>query len=561
MKFLHFPTELVLSVAEVLTIEDLSNLLLTCNKLALLLTPHLYNRVVRDKLPPLHWAAEHGLELLAELAILNGADIDKGEEYTRRTPLHLAAYYNRPAAIRILFKHGASLAAVDIDRMTPLHLAASLGKLEAIRELLLVELSAGIGDWMVTPATCVASKGNVACMKAFIDAGFDVNTRDSDGRTVFHWVFFGWVKNLEMLEYLLAQEGARAAIYAQDVDRITALHLAVIEYRAEHVRLLLRYGADMEVVDSEGSSPADRAASEGSVECMEALIEGGFEFTKKGQQGKTILHEAISNDVDMVEYLLGQDGAQMIINAQNSEGLTPLHLAVGIPFKAGNIRLLLRHGANMEVKDSEGDTPVHKAAYEGDIEYMRAFLDAGFDINTRGRRGRTILHCAATRSTPDMATYLLKVCFAPRPNRPLSYKPTIEQRPTVCKKRAMISLLDVDLVGLFSRLIWKFRGVKTHPTTPDGKRSPPRPLAAHNFGMANCANDPSEQLLGQWGGSIINAKDSEGSTPIHLATESRGSSDIMRKLVQYGADPEIVDGSGNTATHLYAFHHGEVDEL
>ena len=82
MKFLQFPIELVLSVAEVLTIEDLSNLLLTCNKLALLLTPHMYNLVVSDKLSPLHWATQHGLELLAELAILNGADIDKQEDET-----------------------------------------------------------------------------------------------------------------------------------------------------------------------------------------------------------------------------------------------------------------------------------------------------------------------------------------------------------------------------------------------------------------------------------------------------------------------------------------------
>ena len=68
---------------------------------------------------------------------------------------------------------------VDLSEMTPLHLAASFGKLEATRELL--ELGASIGDWMVTPATCVAGKGNVACMKAFIDAGFNINTRDSDG--------------------------------------------------------------------------------------------------------------------------------------------------------------------------------------------------------------------------------------------------------------------------------------------------------------------------------------------------------------------------------------------
>ena len=38
------------------------------------------------------------------------------------------------------------------------------------------------------------------------------------------------------------------------------------------------------------------------------------------------------------------------------------------------------------------DTPAHVSANEGDIDCMRAFIGAGFDINARGGGGYTILH-------------------------------------------------------------------------------------------------------------------------------------------------------------------------
>lgn len=473
MGILNLPNELLPSIANFLPIEGLTNLFLTYSKSPSPLSTHyLYNRLLggKDDPTPLHWAAEHGHVPLAKLALSRGVEIDSERGNRSRTPLHLAAYSNHPAIIRILFKRGARIDGQDADLMTPLYLAASQGAVEATRTLL--ELGAGLDhwkSWVIHPVCFVASMGNVDCMKAFIDAGFDINTKDFGGRTILHHAFFGWVKNLDMLKYLLAQEGARAVINVPSPDGRTALHSAADGFGAEHIELLLQQGADMQLKDKEGFTPAHIAAYNGNVECVEAFIKAGSDFNTKGRFGRTMLHEGVLGNVAMVEYLLGQEGAEMVINDKDSQGLTPLHLAVGSCFGAEKARLLLRHGVDMEVKGSDGDTPVHRASYKGDVECMRIFIDAGFDINTRGRFHRTILHHAATRGNTEMAKYLVR----------------------------------------------------------------------------------------QSGGrTSINAQDYWGKTPLHLAAMNNNCDiEMMRLLVQYGADPQMKDSKGETPTHIYTKRH------
>ena len=107
--------------------------------------------------------------------------------------------------------------------------------MEATKALL--ELGAGIGDGMVSPACRAASRGGVDCMKAFIDDGFDPNTRDRGGLTTLHHSSVDRVKNPEMLEYFLAEGGeARMAIDTPEPNGETPLHLVADGFGAEYIR-------------------------------------------------------------------------------------------------------------------------------------------------------------------------------------------------------------------------------------------------------------------------------------------------------------------------------------
>ena len=81
----------------------------------------------------------------------------------------------------------------------------------------------------------------------------------------------------------------------------------------------------------------------------------------RGRLGRTILHEAVlGHVVPIVEYLLGREGAQMVIDARDSNGNTPLHFAAGnfveADVEAEMVRLLMRHGANIELKRKSGSS-------------------------------------------------------------------------------------------------------------------------------------------------------------------------------------------------------------
>ena len=59
------------------------------------------------------------------------------------------------------------------------------------------------------------------------------------------------------------------------------------------------------------------------------------------------------------------------------------------------VNILLDAGADKEVKDEYGRTPLDVAAWEGHTDIVKLLLDAGADKEVKDRDGRTPLHFAA----------------------------------------------------------------------------------------------------------------------------------------------------------------------
>ena len=231
-----------------------------------------------------------------------------------------------------------------------------------------------------TPAHLAARHGDVQCLRAFIDAGFDTNIRvgigKDSGSTILHEAIHALApEGVEMTEYLLEQEGGKAIINAQDDYGSTPLHSAAVcgliiglvdplfgenqdkvTQGREKVRLLVQYGADLEMKDKNGNTPEHIAAYRGDVGHMQPLVDCGLDFNSRGLCNRTILHAAVFGGQKMLEYLLSHERMKMVINSRDFEGSTPLHLATLQSFeKEELVRLLLRHGANQEEEDGIRD--------------------------------------------------------------------------------------------------------------------------------------------------------------------------------------------------------------
>jgi ankyrin repeat protein len=102
------------------------------------------------------------------------------------TPLHLAAYFEHPEAVRVLLAGGAevSIPADNASGVYPLHSAAARSNAEISRLLLDAGAEVGVsqeGGW--TPLHSAAHNGAAELVDLLLERGADPKVAAADGRT------------------------------------------------------------------------------------------------------------------------------------------------------------------------------------------------------------------------------------------------------------------------------------------------------------------------------------------------------------------------------------------
>ena len=152
-----------------------------------------------------------------------------------------------------------------------------------------------------SPLAKAVVRGNLAEIRAQLDADADINSRDALGRTPLHIAaFYGWPKTTE----LLIARGAD--VNAKDRVGMTPLHAAVLSGGRGEVELLLRRKAEVGAKTDAGQSALHLAAATGQPKLTRYLIEQGADMLGEDANGKTPLFYAQQNQHPQTTAVLEQ---------------------------------------------------------------------------------------------------------------------------------------------------------------------------------------------------------------------------------------------------------------
>ncbi|XP_034183007.1 E3 ubiquitin-protein ligase mind bomb 1 isoform X1 [Osmia lignaria lignaria] len=255
-----------------------------------------------------------------------------------------------------------------------------------------------------TALQAASQNGHLEVIKILLRYKADVEIEDKDGDRAVHHAAFGDEPGVMAL---LA--GAGADLNARNKRRQTALHIAVNKGHAGVVRTLLELGCHPSLQDSEGDTPLHDAISKKRDDMLALLLDHAADITLTNNNGFNALHHAaLRGNPSAMRVLLSKLPRPWIVDEKKDDGYTALHLAalnnhVEVAeqlARAGKadldlqnvnlqtalhlaverqhtqiVRLLVREGANLNVADKDGDTPLHEALRYHTLSQLRQLQD------------------------------------------------------------------------------------------------------------------------------------------------------------------------------------------
>jgi ankyrin repeat protein len=522
----------------------------------------------------------------------DGADVNAAQG-DGMTALHWSALANDVSTADMLLVAGANWKATTrLGANTPLILASRSGHAEMVETLLNAGADANQGTSTgTTPLMLAAASGSADAVRMLLARKADVNARESlRGETA---LMFAAASNRAAVAELLLSNGADPALTTKTVDAPTLTKAAdeALKKRLDHLREertrkaqaaggapppaekaaekgsksggnvlgkvfgFLSPGKDAKKESNErrerpsygdllgvqgGLSALLLASRQGNLETVRVLLDHGADVNQVAEGSRTspLLIATMNGRFDLAKYLL-ERGADPNLAAEPS-GVTPLYAAInlawapnaGYPQPTAQQQQQLTHVDLMKALLDEGADP--------NVRLKKKVWFSGYNFDRSGldETGATPFWRAAYGS--DVPAMKLLKSYGADPSIPTKAPPA---RPRVGNQQGR-EMKDVS--GL--------------PPVPVGGPAitPLHAAAGAGFGEGFAANDyrnhpagflPAVKYLVEECGADVNARDHEGSTPLHNAA-ARGDVEMILYLVSKGADVKAVNREGQTTADM-----------
>lgn len=561
------------------------------------------NASLGDGMTALHWAAERGDDAMVQMLLAAGAAVGPRTRIGDYTPLHLAARVGSGATVAALLAAGAAAdITTSVSGAQPIHLAAGAGSVAAVTALLDAgaPVDAKENEWGQTPLIFAAAADRPEVVGLLLSRGADVayktnaldigqfSNQNRQGLQLQRQILASavpqgdeptpsqWRASVEAVREFYttgkmptppaAGTGGRggrggAPAQAQEAASATAAPMGRSGGRAggrgaaggdeqgtgggrgdENAD-----GPPPNIAAKGGLSALDHAARQGYVDVVKVLLDAGAPLDEKTGDGHTPILVALINGQFDVAMELIRRGADVNI-ASDSHAVTPLWATVNARWQP---RTRFPQPQEMDQQTS---------TYR---DVMIALLDRGADPNARIRVHPWYMvytdcgnaNCGLSNSAGatafwraayglDVDAMKLLVSRGADPN-----VPTMAQRAGGRGGRGGAAgggAAGPDPSGL--------------PPVPYGASGvfPLHAAAGAEYGEGFAGNahrhkpegwlDAVKYLVEEIGADV-NARDSDGYTPMHHAA-ARGDNEMILYLVSKGADPLVVSRRGQTTVDM-----------
>ncbi|XP_052235623.1 inversin-like isoform X2 [Dreissena polymorpha] len=297
-----------------------------------------------------------------------------------------------------------------LESVTQIHAAAVNGDKAWLARVITANIGTGLLDagdqFGRTPLMFCVLADRLECAELLLKAGAQTNMKDKGGRTALNWA--AHKGNVRLIKLLLSKG---ADCHMKDNEGQTAVHLCTRHKLPKCMTLLLRQLSPGEIDDQDRNkrTALHWAASYGNLEHVKMLIKQDSNIGIPDIEGKTPLHWAASSrDAEVVNCVrLILDTTPSVINWQDYEGRTALHLVVADGNEAVVKALVAVENCNVSALDNMFRTPLHWAAVLGHSKIVSLLLDNKAEFSSSDQNGATPLHYAAQNNFDETVEVFL----------------------------------------------------------------------------------------------------------------------------------------------------------